>query len=139
ANVGANHPENQSATSALSNIINAALAAVDITIGNVEVRPTDTSPQITSKQGKVILSKGSAGAWTLAAPVAGLPSAGRNDGQRLTVLATTAFAHTVTLPTNALNGSLHLLTWTAGLGNNVELLAQGGVWYKLAATGVTAS
>ena len=59
----------------------------------VEVKPTSnvSSPPLAtdtenvfSKEGLVCLSQSSAGAWLLAAPVAGLPSAGGMDGKKLT-------------------------------------------------------
>jgi hypothetical protein len=117
---------------------NANLDIID-GLATVENRTTDTSAPIVSKQGVVLLGKATAGAWTLAAPTAGLPSAGGNDGQVLKLIATTSAAHTVTTPSSALNGSLHIATWTAGIGNCLELVAFGGVWYKLTATGVTLS
>jgi hypothetical protein len=115
---------------------NANLDAIDA-FGTVENRTTDTSAPIVSKQGAVLLSKATAGSWTLAAPTAGLPAAGGDDGKRLYLIATTAQAHVVTTPASALNGSLHIATWTAAVGNCLELVAFGGVWYKITAIGVT--
>jgi hypothetical protein len=118
---------------------NANLDAIDAALGNIENRTTDTSAPIVSKQGTVFLSKGSAGAWTLAVPTAGLPSAGGDDGKVLRFIATTAFAHTVTTPASGIDGSLHIATWTAAVGNSLELVAFNAVWYRLTVTGVTLS
>jgi hypothetical protein len=117
---------------------NANLDAIDA-LATVESRSTDTSAPIVSKLGSVFLGKSTAGSWTLAAPTAGLPSAGGDDGKTLKLIATTAQAHVVTTPASALNGSLHIATWAAAIGNNLELTAFNGVWYKVTATGVTLS
>lgn len=134
-NVGANHPEFESASSSLSSIINAALTAVDTAIGNVEVKSGDGA--IASTQGTVFITKATAAALTLAAPVAGLPAAGGNDGQTLTIISTTAAAHVVTLPANKLNGNKTTSTFGAAAGNSIQLRAQNGVWYSAANNGTT--
>jgi hypothetical protein len=129
--VGTNHPDFQSAApTALASIVNGAINALD-GMGNVEVH--STAGAITSTGGKVVITAGTAIALTLAAPVAGLPSAAGNDGQRLTILTTTTAAHTVTTPANAINGSKHVATFAAA-GNAVELLAYQGVWYAVTNT-----
>ncbi|HLI64133.1 MAG TPA: hypothetical protein VKV05_12095 [Terriglobales bacterium] len=91
---------------------------------------------IAEKQGVVCLKAGAAAAMTLAAPTAGNPAAGGDDGKRLLILAEDAFAYTVTTPAGAINGTLHIATWTAGAGNSIELVAFGGVWYATNLTGV---
>lgn len=128
-------------TALLPNVstLNSNLDIIDGAVGNVENRTTDTSAAIVSTQGKVYLSKGSVGNWTLALPIAGLPSAGGNDGQRLTIISTTAFAHTVTTPASGLNGANHIATFTAAAGNCIEVSALGGVWYTTQLKGVTLS
>jgi hypothetical protein len=120
-------------------VTNANLDAIDAAVGTVEVRTTDTSAPIVSTQGKVFLGKVTAGSWTLAAPVAGLPSAGGMDGQRLTFISTTAQAHVLTTPASTLNGTLHIATFAAAIGNCVELVALNGVWYSAQLKAVTLS
>lgn len=79
---------------------------------------------IAKAHGAAILKAGSAAAMTLAAPVAGT-----DDGLTLTIIAVDAFAYTVTTPANKLNGSLHVATWTAAIGNSIRLVAYNGGWY----------
>lgn len=90
----------------------------------IVARSTDTSAPITQKTGTVMLTKGSAGAWTLAAP-----TATTDDGDVLTLIAGTAFAHTVTTPSNKVNGNKHIVTFAA-VGDSIELEAYQGVWYS---------
>lgn len=75
-------------------------------------------------KGAALLNAGSAAAMTLAAP-----TAGTHDGLELTIVALDAFAYTVTAPANAINGNKHIATWTAAVGNNINLIAWNGAWY----------
>lgn len=84
--------------------------------------------------GTVVITKGSACALTLAAPVAGA-----DDGKTLVVVSTTGFAHTVTTPANKINGTLHIATFNTTVGTTLSLRAYGGVWYASAVTGITLS
>ena len=75
-----------------------------------------------------MLTKSSAGSYTLAAPTS--PDL---NGQSITMITTTAAAHVVTgvyLPTGT------TLTFTAAIGNQCTATAYGGVWY-VNLTGVT--
>jgi len=83
---------------------------------------------ISIQNGTAILKAGSAAAMTLPAPIAGLPGAGGHDGMRLAIVAEDAFAYTVTGPANSINGAKHIATWTAAVGNSIELLADNGAW-----------
>ena len=103
------------------------------------VAAVTASGAISATQGLIAVTAGSVAALTLAAPVAGLPSPGGNDGQTLEILSTTAYAHTVTTPSNAINGSKHIATFAAAVGNFLILEAYNGVWYALAQTGITLS
>jgi hypothetical protein len=96
---------------------------------------------ISVTQGTVVITKGTAAALTLPAPVAGLASAGTpgNDYQRLTIISTTAAAHTVTTPASGINGTLHIATFAAAVGNAVVLVAFNGSWYTEQTKGVTIS
>src|SRR5205823_11763355 len=86
---------------------------------------------ITVKDGRVVITKGSAVAATLAAPVSGLPNAGGDDFKRLTIVSSTAFAHVTTSPVRGFNakGSSGTCTFTAAKGNSVVLVAYNGDWY----------
>jgi len=90
--------------------------------------------------GIVVLKAGSAAAMTLAAPTAGLPSAGGQDGTRLVICAEDAYAYTVTTPSNSINGSKHIATFGAAVGDNIELFAHNGSWWQMGTPlGVTLS
>src|SRR5579859_5948396 len=92
--IGANHPENEAAASSLSTIINALITSVD-NMGSVQVLSLDGAITVTAGALKqmVNITKATAAAITIAAPVAGLPSAGGNDGQEIVVTSETAAAH----------------------------------------------
>ncbi len=77
----------------LLDVVNKLLYGVDIAT-NQQVITGDGTVSI--KSGAVYLQKGSAAAITLPAPVAGAPSAGGDDGKRITIFSETAFAHVVT-------------------------------------------
>lgn len=113
--------------------------AIDAALG-VEIRTTDTLAPIVSKEGTVILAKSSAGAWTLAAPTAGLPSAGGDDGKVLRLVAGTAQAHTVTQTTPGINNggsASDVATYAGAIGNTMELVAYNGEWLATQLKGVT--
>jgi hypothetical protein len=83
--------------------------------------------------GLVLVTKGSAAALTLTQPVAGLPSAGGQDGMRLSVVDTTGYHHTVTTAASGIVGGYHIATsgGAAGSGGNktLALRAYNGTWY----------
>lgn len=94
---------------------------------------------LTQATGKIFITAASALALTLATPPSGPFANGGLDGAELVIYSTTAFAHTVTLPSNILFPSHHLLTFAAAAGNYVTLYAQGGLWYVGPLSGVTPS
>jgi hypothetical protein len=112
------------------NRIEAALGVADDTnaLAGAAIVPT---------QGVFHITKGSAAAYTLAAPVAGLPTVGGQDGLVLRIVSASAFAHVVTTPANALNGNKHIATFAAAVGNGIELHAKGGVWLVFVNNGIT--
>lgn len=74
------------------------------------------------------LTKGSAGAYTLAPPAAA------DEGKRLLIVARTAFAHTVTI-TEGIGGkgaSFDVITFAA-VGDSIHLLADNLHWVPVAA------
>ena len=94
---------------------------------------------ITISTGVVVLTKGSAAAITLAKPVAGSAASGGQDGSRLLIVAGSAQAHVVTGPASSINGTLHIGTFTAAIGNAFELVAYNGGWLAAVLNGVTIS
>lgn len=87
---------------------------------------------ITIKDGFVFLTKAGVAAMTLADPVAGLPSAGGDDGKELTIIGLTANAHTVTIA-GGLNGggaSADVGTFGGAVGDRFSVVAYNGKWYS---------
>ena len=103
------------------------------------VVPLSASGAISASQGFCPITASGVAALTLAAPTAGLPSAGGNDGQVIRIFDTGGHAHTVTTPSNGINGNKHIITFGGAVPNFIELLAYNGVWYVLASSGVTLS
>lgn len=117
-----------------------ASAIIALEAGLFGITKYTAAGAISLANGTAVLKAGSAAAMTLAAPTAGLPSAGGNDGQRLTIVALDAYAYTVTTPSNAINGSKHIGTFAGAVGDSIELVAYNGVWYVVGTqNGVTLS
>lgn len=112
-----------------ADVLEAALSATEYTAAGA----------IAEKQGVVVLKTGTAGAFTLAAPTAGNPAAGGDDGKRLLIVAEDAKAYTVTTPASKINGADDTATFGGAIGDSIELAAFGGVWYAINLTGVTLS
>lgn len=89
---------------------------------------------ISIKEGYVVLSKGSAGAITIADPIATT-----DDGKIIRVIAISAQAHVITAATSGFNakGSSGTATFGAALGNTVVLLAYQGDWYVIGNINIT--
>jgi hypothetical protein len=83
-------------------------------------------------RGTEFITKAGVAAMTLA-----LPIAGTNDGVSLSIVSTTANAHTVTTPATGLNGALHIATFAANIGSALELVAYNGSWYTKSNIGIT--
>jgi len=109
---------------------------VDAFMGGVEYT---AGGAIGQTQGSVLLHGSSALAMTLAAPVAGTPANGGNDFQKLDIFADSTGAHTVTTPSNGINGNKHIATFGGAAGDKISLIAFGGVWYATGLNGVTLS
>lgn len=77
------------------------------------------------------LTKGSAGAYTLAAPYA--------DGALLIVVAASAQAHVITNASTGFNakGSSGTLTFGGAIGDSCILVSEGGNWYTASTRNVT--
>jgi hypothetical protein len=105
--------------------IDAAIGALQPPLG-IEIESGDGAIGI--KEGTALITKGSAAALTLAAPMAGSRDSGGDDGKKLKIVATTAYAHTVTTPANKINSADDTVTYAA-VGDFAELVAYGGIWY----------
>ena len=92
---------------------------------------------ITIPSGMVWLTKAGVAAMTLPLPTAGAPSAGGMDGASITVTDTTGNAHTVTTPTNGINGAKHIATFGGTAGQFGVFTAYNGSWWLQAQSGVT--
>jgi len=76
----------------------------------------------------VVITKGSAAALTLAAPVAGAYGTG-DDGKIIMVFSETAFAHAITCPQGFnRKGSSGTATASAAANNSITLVARNGQW-----------
>lgn len=95
----------------------------------VPYKPTAYSADgaIAPDAGFVVLTKGSAGAYTLAAPT--------EDGQVLEITAGTAFAHVVTatglLHDGVTGGAKNTWTSAAFVGSSAKLRAWNGKWHLI--------
>lgn len=89
---------------------------------NVEVESADGAIQSVAG-GMVFITKASAAALTLAAPVA--------NGCRLVILSTTAAAHTVTIAggVGGAGSSADVATFGAAIGNGLTLISYNGFWW----------
>ncbi len=92
------------------------------------------SGAIQLKQSTVWLTGAPALAMTLAAPTSGL-----SDGLTLAIMETSTGAHTVTTPASAINGASHIATFGGAAGDNLVLVAKGGVWYIQSQVGISLS
>jgi hypothetical protein len=89
--------------------------------------------------GKAYLKTGTAGAFTLAAPLAGAQSAGGNDGMVMKITALDAEAYVVTCATDSINGNKDTATFGGAIGDSITLEAFGGAWLATGLNGVTLS
>ena len=105
---------------------------------------TDALPNTSAT---ILVMSAGVNAMTLAKPKAGVYSAMQakiqslgdvgDDGKMILVVLGTAQLHTITTPTNGINGSKHLVTFTAVIANYVWLIAIGGKWYVVGQQGAT--
>lgn len=84
----------------------------------------------------VITKTGTLAALTLAAP-----TAGADDGLKIEITSTTAFAHTLTATGLFIDGAGHVntATWSANAGGTIRLMAYQGKWYVQDLQAVTMS
>lgn len=103
---------------------------------SAEIELAAVDGAILLKSGIVMITKGTAAALTLAAPTAGAPENGGDDGKILVIDSTTAAAHTVTVE-GGLRGAgagADVGTFGAAIGNGVALYAYNGAWYPVPGT-----
>lgn len=81
----------------------------------------------------ILLKTGTAGAFTLALPTAGI------QGAELQIVALDSEAYTVTTPANGINNSLHIATFGGATGNSVLLRAVGTTWIAVVLSAVVIS
>lgn len=109
----------------------AAILAMQAHRGVLRLAATDGA--ISPVAGEVVLTKGSAGAYTLAAPA--------SDGFRLCITAGSAFAHVVTatalIHDGVTGGAKGTMTFGAFVGSSIDLLAYDGKWHVVAKNVVT--
>ena len=87
---------------------------------------------VTQRSGVLFVTKSSACAMTIANPVSGDPMAGGDDGKRLTIVSTTAQAHTLTRSTTGFNdggSGADVATFGGAKGDGLTIVAYGGKWY----------
>lgn len=92
------------------------------------VANADTTHAIPIAGGTVVMTKGSASAFTLAAP-----TATTQDGTRMTFLNGSAYAHVITatglIHDGVTGGAKNTATFGAFLGASLTLVAYQGKWY----------
>ena len=104
-------------------------------IGN-KVSAASANGAITQKLGTIYITKGSAAALTIADP-----TATDDDGCRLAIISTTAFAHTISNAAgsgfNAGGASSDVATLGGARGDNIVIEAYQGKWYVVSSVNVT--
>jgi len=107
----------------------ANLDTIDAFLSSLTALEVDAaSGAIAIKEGTVLITKSTAAAMTLAAPVSGARASGGDNSKKLKIIAGTAQAHAVTTPSNKINGADDTVTFAA-VGDWVEFVAYNGVWY----------
>lgn len=104
--------------------------AVDSLVINDDAAQTLTGSTgtITRTSGVAVLNRGGGVTATLA-----LPSVD-DDGETLTIISLNAVGHTITLASGTFGGSgtgYTTITFTGAIGDSVQLVAYGGLWYIL--------
>ncbi len=117
----------------------------DVPAGSVNVLPPFTDPVVNygaagaiavpTRNATITLDKASAAAMTIVDPTKGV------DGLTLTIIATTAAAHTVTNTTgfNGAGTSGDVATFGGAIGDNMVIKALNGQWDIIATRNVTAA
>jgi hypothetical protein len=120
----------------LNGDLTGAVANFDLAFGT---QPVSASGAVTIKEGTVFLEGSGALAMTLAVPTSGAQSAGGDDGRELLFVDNSGHAHTITTPSNGINGSKHVATFGGTLGQCCLLVARAGGWIARSELGITIS
>jgi len=107
--------------------------------GQLSLQPGSGASPSTPICGTSFIETAGVNATTLAAPVAGAPAAGGNDGLEITIIDNSGHAHTVTCGANVITPSHHLITFNGTQGSFVTLVARNGKWIPVQQSGVTIS
>jgi hypothetical protein len=102
---------------------------VDQDICGLQIVAAAGPTAIAATHGKVVATYAGVAAMTLAAPVAGSPAAGGNDGQTLKIIDVSGHAHTITTGASGINGNHHIATSSGSAGDEISFTAYNGVWY----------
>jgi len=101
----------------------------DQEFAGIELHSATGAGVIAFTHGKVVITAAGVAALTLAAPVAGSPANGGNDGQELKILDQSGHAHTITTPASGINGVHHIATSGGTAGDSITFTAYNGAWY----------
>lgn len=101
-------------------------STAELNLTDKEAQTVSADGAITIKNGVVKVTKAGVAAMTLANP-----TDVTDDNKELTILSTTAQAHTLTVTGGFGNGSTgeDVATFSGAIGDNINLKAYGGYWY----------
>lgn len=102
-------------------------------LGNINAYLVN-APITPIQSGAVVITKGSIAALTISAPLVS------QNGTRIRIFSTTAFAHTITFATvgfNGLGASGDVATFGGAIGDGMTIEAYNGNWYVTSRTNVT--
>ena len=105
-------------------IVDTAIDALGGGPNGAAVNDYTASGAIAQVAGTVTLSGTGVQAMTLANPTSVV-----DDGKKLTIVAKSAHAHTVTTVAGISGGANHKSTFGGAIGDTLELQALGGAWY----------
>ena len=123
-----------SSAAELNTLDGVTATAAELNLNDKEAQTMTADGAITINNGVVKLNKAGVLAATLANPVDVT-----DDGKRLTILALQAQANTVTVTGGFGNGGAgeDVATFSGAVGDNINLIANGGYWYITGAHQVT--
>lgn len=104
-------------------------------LASKQLKAYSASGAIAEKNGTVFLTKAGVAAMTLSAP-----TATSDDNKQLTIISTTAQAHTVNQASPGFNSggaASDVATFGGAIGDSISLVAYQGVWYVESKTNVT--
>ena len=114
----------------------AAREMMDV-MGNGNAQVLSGTTDAISFPGTTMLNSTVLDVCTLVLPNPGPQPLG-DDGKQIEVIDVSGKLHTITTPTNGINGSKHILTWNGTAGSNVTLQAWNGSWWTVSTpNGVT--